>query len=53
MSIGTISASQGESFVKGKVGDEGSPLSCLEMALRAGLRICEELIDPEREAGVL
>ena len=53
MSIGMASPSQGESIVKGKVGDEGRPLSCLEMALRAGLRICEGLIDSDLEAGVL
>jgi len=53
MSIGPISAPYGESLVSGAMGDAGSPLSCLERVLRAGLRTCAELSDPDREAGKL
>ena len=53
MPISPPSKSNEVSLESGTTGDEGSRLSWCEMALKAGLRICDELRDAEREAGEL
>ena len=53
MSIGPVSTSKAVSLITGAFSDARCRLSCLEMALKAGLRICDELRESEREPGEL
>jgi hypothetical protein len=53
MSMGSVSPSKEVSLGKGKLGDDATKLSCLEMALSAGLSTCDEISDSERDAEAL